>query len=468
MKRLTFALIVLGLSLAAFPSCEKIPDNTTKSYKLSYSLGTEGSMYKSTRSSASDVFDEFYAKLVTGELVADSYDLTFTDVSTGTTYSFSGSWKGATVSLQAGTYTVTGNSKAIGDKSQEKCSICFDETITVTNQMTEIFLNAKYDCFLFVMTSDKLDHVDNCFLFENKYWYAFVNDTFVNTLTGTHKDGSQFSVDMSGYSFEKGKYYVYDDVSLNGYSIYYLLPKMDDGLAEPSIPSNQIWYTTDNGKVFTPKSSCKFYNSKDEPLTYQQSWDGEKWIIEFSDDIAYWKGGWFYVTGADSRLATFGVPATLDPIKMEENAEKFYQESFSSGYVSSIERFYGRYPGIADNGHLFLVGKDLSILFGAASAHTGSLTVPEGTKLIAGYAFVGCKAKEIILPSTIEEIQEYAFENCNDLSAIYCYAKVCPYIKNSNIWMYVKNTQGTLHYPAGSDYSGFPLLSGWTKVADIE
>ena len=446
-------------------SCEKNPSKTTQTLKLGYSFGSENSMYQ-TRSVASDIFDEFYAKLSTGELVADTYNLTFKEVESGAEYSFSGSWKGATVELQAATYKVTGKSTAVGENTQEKCSIFFDETITVTNQMTEIVLNAKYDCYLFVMTSEKLNKVDNCFFFNNKYWYAFVNGNFVNTLTGSHKDGSKFSVEMNDYRFDKGKYYVYYDVSINEYGVSFLIEKMENGLEEPEIPLNQIWYTTDNGEIFNPNSGCKFYNSAGNSLSFTQSWDGEKWIMNFSDNISYWTGDWFYVTSSSSRLVTFGAPSGLDPIKMD-NAGHFYQKSFNGDYVSTIEKFFGQYAGIADNGHLFLKGENLKSVMGVATAYTGTITVPEGVKEIGMYSFCASKAKVIILPSTLETIWEYAFENCIELTDMYCYATTCPSLYKNNIWTYVSGTTGVLHYPIGSDYSAFPIPSGWTKVADL-
>lgn len=234
MKKYLSIFFVLIVAVITVSSCGITDSEESALIKcnLKYSLDNGTSMYVPTKSEASDIFDEFYAKLATGELVAESYELTFTDVATGTSYSFSGEWEDAVVELQAATYKVTGISKASGEKTQEKCSIYFNETLTVSNQMPEIVLHAYYDCFLFVMTSESLSQVEDCYLFANKYWYAFVNDVFVDTLKGSHKDGSRFSVDMRGYSFSKGKYYVYKDVSVDEHSVSFLIPTMDNGFEE--------------------------------------------------------------------------------------------------------------------------------------------------------------------------------------------------------------------------------------------
>ncbi len=237
---------------------------------------------------------------------------------------------------------------------------------------------------------------------------------------------------------------------------------MDESL----IPHNQIWYTTDNGNIFNKSDDCHFYNNDGEELSFTQTWDGTKWIMTFSDDISYWEGDWFYVTSSDSRLVSLGVPSSLDPERMTKAG--FYQKSFSGDYVSTIERFYGQYEGIADQGHLFLTGKDLYMLSGIASAYEGTLSIPEGTTEIGGYAFVGSKAKIIILPSTIKLIDDFAFENCYDITDLYCYAEICPQFNHSSsIWTYVQGTSGVLHYPAESDYAQFPVPWGWSKVADL-
>lgn len=415
MKRIVFFLFSVCLSFLVLSSCEKIDDKPTM-HRLSFRFGTENSMYKTTKSAASDVFDEFYAKLSSGELVADSYNLTFTNVETGTAYSFSGNWKNAEVELQDATYRVTGKSTATGEKTQEKCSVYFDETVTVT-KTSDIVLNALYDCFLFVMTSDKLANVDNCFLFNNKYWYAFVNGTFVSTLTGTHKDGSKFSVDMSGYMFDKGKYYIYDDVSLNKYSAFILLPKMDNGY--PEWDGFRLKATSDNTVLVKEHNGSTYPNGK---LYY--SFDTQNWKEwEYGSEISLEKNQNLYLKGNMIFGETCRIAAKSGT-------------AYGSGYVSSL----------FDNGTDYTTSaipdKALQDIFYRDGGITGELKIPDvvktiGTRNLYGYScygpwwtsvilpkeleFIGCTAfesnqmTEIIIPKTVKFIGDAAFCACYNL-----------------------------------------------------
>ncbi len=51
-------------------------------------------------------------------------------------------------------------------------------------------------------------------------------------------------------------------------------------------------------------------------------------------------------------------------------------------------------------------------------AKKGSFTVPEGVETIARYAFYGADISEVILPSTLTEIGEYAFYYCSSLPEV--------------------------------------------------
>ena len=352
-------------------------------------------MYRATKSSASDIFDEFYAKLTTGELVAPTYNLTFKEVESGAEYSFSGSWEGATVELQAATYKVTGTSTVEGDKTQEKCSLVFDETITVTNQMTDIVLNAKYDCYLFALTSDKLANVDYCFLFNNKYWYAFVNGTFVQTLTGSHKDGSKFSVEMSSYQYDKAKYYIYEDVSINEYSLFYLLPKMENGLEEWN--GFRLRATSDNTVLYLEKCS----NNKFPEGEVYYSFDTKNWVVwDYDVDVQLELNQILYLKGSKSR---YGETCRI----MAKSGT-----AYGSGYVCSL----------IDNGTDYttstILNQTFQDLFLKDGGITGELRLPDvvkviGTRELFGYACYGSWWTSVILPKELEFIGGTAFESNN-------------------------------------------------------
>ena len=427
MKRILFFLSTLGIAAMMLSSCEDVivPVETANTLKLGYSFSYENSMYKQTKAAASDVFDEFYAKLTTGELVADTYNLTFKEVESGAEYSFTGSWNGASVELQAATYKVTGKSTAVGENSQEKCSIFFDETITVTNQMSEIILNAKYDCYLFVMTSEKLNNVDNCFRFSNKYWYAFVNGNFVNTLTGTHKDGTAFSVEMNKYSFEKGKYYVYYDVSINEYGVGFLIEKMENGL-EDSWNGYRLTATSEN-TVLVLKQHDYLNRFPDGALYY--SLDAENWTRwEYNYEIPLALNQSLYLKGNQY----FGDTCQIRAVS---------GTAYGSGYVCSLFDNGTDYTSTTiPNGALqdMFVNDDKSItselripdsvkvigtrdLFGYAcyGKYWTSVILPKELEFIGGTAFESNSMTEITIPKTVQYIGDAAFCGCYNLAKVY-------------------------------------------------
>ena len=58
-------------------------------------------------------------------------------------------------------------------------------------------------------------------------------------------------------------------------------------------------------------------------------------------------------------------------------------------------------------------------LLDAKTDLSGKITVKDGTRLIAGYTFYGCKEiTEIVLPETVQEIGDYAFRSCKKLQGI--------------------------------------------------
>lgn len=241
-------IILFATMLALFIACEKpTPSPQEVNITLAYSLDT--SVGESmTRASDSELWGKFYAKMKTGELVAESYTLTFTEKTTGAKYEFNGKWAdNDIVTIKTGNYIVEGTSRP--EKAtyiQEQASLTFNAEITISAAQTSLVLPAQYDCFLLAFYKSNITNMSNSvtydsnmggvsgesvsfYSFENHY-YAFsrklYNDKYADRcyIKGKREDGSTFTIYTSGLAFEKGKYYFYTDAS----SIF-SLPEMTTG-----------------------------------------------------------------------------------------------------------------------------------------------------------------------------------------------------------------------------------------------
>ena len=205
-----------------------------------YTLDTSNgnSMTRGAKTNA-EVFDEFYQKIKTGDLVAPSFELTLTEVNSGVVYTFKGKWNSHDMlTLRTGTYRVVGKSTAEGDNIQEKCSFTFDEQIDISITSNVIILHAKYDCSLLIFNNEKIQTLQNfngsalaSFFTFSTYKYAFVNNTLYDVpkkndayILGKYTDNAEFKIFTGNLNFEKGKYYVYNSIS-NGFDV----PPMEEG-----------------------------------------------------------------------------------------------------------------------------------------------------------------------------------------------------------------------------------------------
>lgn len=205
-------------------------------YTLDTSTGDK--MTRGAKTSA-EVFDEFYQKIKTGDLVAPSFELTLTEVNSGVVYTFKGKWNSHDLlTLRTGTYRVIGKSTAEGENIQEKCSFTFDEQIDINITSNVITLHAKYDCSLLIFNKEKIQTLQNfngsvldSFFTFSTYKYAFVNNILYDVakkndayIFGKYTDDAEFKIFTGNLNFEKGKYYVYNSIS-NGFDV----PPMDEG-----------------------------------------------------------------------------------------------------------------------------------------------------------------------------------------------------------------------------------------------
>ena len=223
--------------------------------RLMYTLDTStGNDMSRASVSNGEVFNEFFEKIKSGDLLASTYNITFTNIENGSIYSFSGNWEDNTfITIRTGKYNVTGYSTAEGISIQDRCSIIFDEPIDITVSSNTISLNGIYDCALIIFNDSKIESLQNfdgenniSFFSFNTYKYAFVKDYLYLPahkdkayILGTYINGAEFQISTGNLKFAKGKYYVYNSVD-NEFN----LPPMEDG----SVCKNVIQFSDTNFK----------------------------------------------------------------------------------------------------------------------------------------------------------------------------------------------------------------------------
>lgn len=225
-----------------FIGCEqKLEQAEEVSVYFVYNLPTDsgGSMTKTTNA---EVFEEFYQKIISAELVAETYHLVLTESTTGAKYEFSGSWNSHDlITLRTGTYHIVGSSTATGENIQDKCSFVFDETVEISASSSAITLNAQYDCFLLIFSANDIASLSNYngestsdFFSFKSYKYAFVNSSLYKEngrnaayIGGKYTDNAEFKCYTGNLVFEKGKYYVYSSIT-GSFSV----PQMEEGGAD--------------------------------------------------------------------------------------------------------------------------------------------------------------------------------------------------------------------------------------------
>ena len=276
MKDSLFAVAIAAFSLTT--SCQKIgeektpekePEKETVSVKITYSITTDnGQLMPGTKASNSDVFNEFYQKIKSGDLVAPNYSFTFTEKNTGAIYKVNGTWAGKDmITLRTGSYKVVGTSTASGDNVQSKCSLLFDDDIVVDVNSKTITLKAKYDCSLIIFSDASIAKLSNfngnsstdLFKFNN-YIYAFIHTTLYAEgkqdqayLEGLHTNDTQFKIYTGKLNYEIGKYYVYNDINAA-----FDIDKMDEGGSEGGDPIDLSSSGTANCYVVEEAGVYKF------------------------------------------------------------------------------------------------------------------------------------------------------------------------------------------------------------------
>jgi|GEM_PF-1113145 len=234
MKRLFNGVILICLAtlMAACDKNENIQqEQDSDKIKISLTfnianspLSTGGPM-AGTKGTAEGLFDAIYEGIVSGEIVA-AYELTFTNKSTGATTIFNGRWNdGKTISIEKGSYTITGACTAAGNGIYNQCSLTLQDEATITEQTTTVKIKAQYDCSLLILNDETVDKVvyyvnenDSTYFAQYKtLTYAFLKSAadFIHDgkafLKVYFKNGKSSIVRLGQFNIQRGMYYIIED-----------------------------------------------------------------------------------------------------------------------------------------------------------------------------------------------------------------------------------------------------------------
>ena len=164
-----------------------------------------------------------------GQLLPDPYNLKISTLDGKEVASISGVWnKNQPVMLATGKYHVVGTSNggASVNDYYRKAILVFDEEVEITENTTSVTLHAEYDCFLLLFDAEGKTYFT--WSADGKYtdaatsgdvpkvsdfYYIFAQSIKDSGNIKWNYDGKENTVWMSGFEFQKGYYYYFNDLS---------------------------------------------------------------------------------------------------------------------------------------------------------------------------------------------------------------------------------------------------------------
>ena len=187
--------------------------------------------------------------------------------------------------------------------------------------------------------------------------------------------------------------------------------------------------------------------------------------ISISNSVTSIGDGTFY---GCSGVTSVVIPESVTNIGKEAFSDCFSLTSISTeNTITSVgvNAFYGTkwYDNQPDG--LVYVGSALYNYKGTMSINS-NINIKEGTKSITDYAFAECSGlTSITIPSSVNNIGEFTFHNCELLSKLTCNALTPPSLGYAAFYG-TQYESGTLYVPA-SAISAYKTTSGWKKWKNI-
>lgn len=157
------------------------------------------------------------------------------------------------------------------------------------------------------------------------------------------------------------------------------------------------------------------------------------------------------------RLASVLIPASVTNIGNSAFADCTAMTNIS---VSAANPAYKSMDGV-------LFNKAMTTLIQCPAGRSGDYNVPAGVAEIGTYAFSGCGLANIVVPSSVAYVRDYAFHYCVNLLGVYFMGNSPP----SRATMFTGATLATVYYMPGTTgwtatFSGRPALLWNPQIAN--
>ncbi len=232
---------------------------------------------------------------------------------------------------------------------------------------------------------------------------------------------SMYSSELVGYDFERGE----------------VVPDGDD-----------------NHKIFYTATECVI------PI-YQSAFDAEY-------QTSYWnsKTGEGYLL-FDRPVTEIGDSAFADCIALKsvtipESVNIVGESAFRN--CRALESFSGKFATY--DGYALVV--DNTFVAYAIGAAVKSYAIPEGVTTVESYAFFkGSKLEDVTIPSSVEQIEGDAFNECTSLKAVYCLPTTPPAaLYGDNSWgAFDFNNANRIIYVPTDSLEEYVVADGWADYA---
>ena len=310
-------------------------------------------------------------------------------------------------------------------------------------------------------------------------FYECENLEFVyckNATPPTRGDSSNLDLFGSGHSI--AKIYV-PTASVDAYKSAELWQRYADKIVGYDfIPNNQIYYTTSDGNIITPKYTDVFganitsnvYENGKGVITF----DGDVTKIDAFNDCATLTGFTMPESVTEIGPYAFDGCENLNNLNISNNVKTIGEGAFMD--CTSITEIYIpnsvatiKYDAFNGCTNLQSIQFPNSVTTMGAGIlwdceNLESVSLSENITSIGNTFFQNCRnLPEVTIPSKVSSIAYYAFKDCRSLSTVYCKNSTPPSLGN-DVFLYC-NTISKIYVPTAS-VNVYKAANGWKDFAD--